>query len=63
LRPDKPTIFLVNSSFSKEDRYDFLFSFCSRYESDEENKEKMIIILSGKGPLRDYWISKFGEIP
>lgn len=58
LLENRPLLLLSNSSYSIDDDFDILLNFLQLYE-ESDNTKKIFLIMSGEGPYKEFWMSKF----
>ncbi|KAJ7785701.1 mannosyltransferase, partial [Mycena metata] len=66
LREDRPALVVSSTSWTEDEDFSILLSALGKYEikAAAANKKlpKLLVILTGKGPLRDKYMSEVGEL-
>jgi len=59
-KTNRPLLLLSNSSYSFDDDYDTLLNSLKKYD-EKPRSCRLILIMSGQGPYKTYWKSKFEQ--
>ncbi|KAK9502969.1 hypothetical protein O3M35_011641 [Rhynocoris fuscipes] len=57
LRPDRPALLVSSTSWTEDEDFNILLSALIDYDkSDREDLPKLVCIITGRGPLKDYYV-------
>ncbi|KAJ7151592.1 mannosyltransferase [Mycena filopes] len=66
LREDRPALLVSSTSWTEDEDFSILLSALGEYEikaaASNRKLPKLLVILTGKGPLRDKYMSEVGEL-
>ena len=65
LRPDRPALILSSTSWTPDEDFSILLKamqIYNRVASDSLKLPKLLVIITGKGPLKDHFVNECGKL-